>query len=152
MCLDNPKNTLSTVFIRISSSVECSTLFFPVYKRARLLVKALHHVCVTVRRLPRQTASVLMVITAPSMWPRAYWSKSDVPGVDLCCPDLHLLLWPQALNQPLHSRSQYWLKVPKKRGRHTHSQCGTVGHEKGQRWPGQPGLFVGAGANGTASN
>lgn len=28
--------------------------------------------------------------------------KIRCSGADLCCPDLHLLLWPQALNQPLH--------------------------------------------------
>lgn len=76
--------------------------------------------------------------------------KIRCSGADLCCPDLHLLLWPQALNQPLHpihnSGRRSWRK-----GQRTHSQCRTMGHEKGQRWPGQPRLFVGAWAIGTAN-
>lgn len=45
-----------------------------VYKIAWLPLKAPNHVCVTVHWSPWQTASVLMVITALSMWLQAYWS------------------------------------------------------------------------------
>lgn len=40
-------------------------------------IKAIHHVAVTLCRLP---TFLVMVITAPSMWLQTHWSKLDVPG------------------------------------------------------------------------